>query len=91
MAELQHVEGRKTKGKKSKEATAKREDEVPFVEDHLTVMVLVGDCLLCLSTSMCVNVACLIDTRLQLFLPTTCAKMEEGIVIFLVLQEGERR
>lgn len=54
-------------------------------------MVLVGDCLLCLSTSMCVNVACLIDTRLQLFLPTTCAKMEEGIVIFLVLQEGERR
>ena len=52
---------------------------------HLTVIVLLGDCLLCLSTSICVNVACLMVARWQLFLPTTCAKIEDGIVIFLVL------
>ena len=58
---------------------------ITLTKTHLTVIVLLGDCLLCLSISICVNVACLMAARWQLFLPTTCAKIEDGIVIFLVL------
>lgn len=52
---------------------------------HLTVSILCGDCFECLSTSICVLVACRMATRLQLLLPSTWEKTDTGIESFLVL------
>ena len=56
-----------------------------YMDMDLMVSVLCGDCLVCLSTSMCVQVACLMAARLEMLLPTTELNAELGIVTFLVL------